>query len=278
MSSNSDNVSGQRTLGLSATKHYIDLKTSQRRSKRNRTKCDACIVFLAIMLAGVGVLVSVSSTVVCYYFTINGAEDQELGFAGGLWMVPRDDDSYSLLSCQVYPDGSPFDAYLWTARIMSILAPLLCLFGMLMAYISEVSTTISKRECRLLISVISMVTASAMQALTLMVLESAVCKDNPYMPGDGTCDLGYGSQISLGAVSLMSTATFGLLVTGRKEVEFDTSNLSSPNRTNAMPIDFHENEENMGVAGDDELGGQEDLKIRHGTGRFKFVDIWGRMV
>ena len=56
-------------------------------------------------------------------------------------------------------------------------------------------------------------------------------------------------------------------MTGRKEVEFDTNNLLSPSRTNATLNDFHENEENMGVAGEDQVGVQVDLVIRQGTGR-----------
>ena len=204
-------------------------------------------------------------------------------------MVPRNNDAISLLSCQGYPDDSPFDAYLWTARIMSILAPLFCLFGMSVAYIAEVGTPI-KQECRLLTSILFMLIASTMQALTLMILESAVCKDNANMPGDGTCGLGYGSKIALGAVSLMSIATFGLLVTGRKEIERETNNPASSVASNSMPEDIYLHDENVGVASDDQFGDlndpaiqhgsgrQGDLAIQHGSGRFKFVDVWGRLV
>jgi hypothetical protein len=189
-------------------------------------------------------------------------------------MVPQNNSTSTLLSCQAYPAGSPFDTRFWTSRVMSVLSPLFCLIGMVVGYFAEVGPAI-KQECRLLTSIFFMIGASAMQGLTLMILESTVCTDNPFMPGDGNCGMNYGSKISIGAVAFMSAATFGLLVTGRKGVEYDTNDLSPHDNSNRPS--YH-GEDDMHVLSENPASAMEDLSIRHGTGRYKFVDIWGKMI
>jgi hypothetical protein len=170
---------------------------------------------------------------------------------------------------------------------MSVLAPILCLIGMTTAYFAEAGPP-AKQECRLLISIVFSLGASAMQGLTLMILESAVCVENPNMPGDGSCLLSYGSRISIGSASFMGAATFALLVTGRKQLEYDSNNPSTHNDpsmherwVSMHPPQSHPDGYPAGIEHDlanDEHTKEPSLPIRHGTGRFKFVDIWGKMV
>ena len=236
-------------------------------------QCDTCIAVLAIQLAGVGFFASVGSTVICNYFSVSGASVGQSN-SGGIWMVPQDNNTSTLLSCTAYPPGSPFDTHFWTSRVMSVLSPIFCLLGMVIGYMAEVGPPI-KQECRLLTSIFFMVGASAMQGLTLMILESTVCTDNPFMPGDGNCGMNYGSKISIGAVAFMAAATFGLLVTGRKELEYDTSDPPAHDQSNRPS---HHGEDDLNVENDNPSSALEDLSIRHGTGRYKFVDIWGKMI
>lgn len=188
----------------------MQLKLSIRRSK-----CDACIANLALPMAGVGLLASISSTIICNYFIVSGSQDE---LSLGLWLVPSRNDTNSVLECQGYPSGITFDSYFQTARIMSVLAPVFCCIGIAISYCAE-SGLIRFYEGRLLLSVFVLVLASVAQGLTLMVLESDVCVNNPVIPGDGTCDLSTGAKISISSVAFMAASIFLLLVTGHKSPE-----------------------------------------------------------
>lgn len=164
---------------------------------------------------------------------------------------------------------------------MSILAPIFCFAGTFASYFAEAGPPV-KQERRLLISILLLLMASVMQALTLMILESDVCLKNPLIPGDGSCERAIGANISIGAASFMMAACFTLLVTGRKEIEYDTND---PNTTRDLDPSIRPSlspsiqaSERMGESQNGSISGEPKLPLKHGTGSTRFVDIWGKLV
>jgi hypothetical protein len=203
----------------------------------------------------------------CDYFKVNGTAEGEDGKLG-IWRIPQNETS-SILSCDAYPSNTPIDYQIRTSRAMTIVAPFLCFFGIMVAFFAEVGLP-ALQERRLLLSIVLLLAAASTQGLTLMILESDVCIDNPNIPGDGSCGLAFGAKLSIGSCSFMAAALFSLLVKGRKELELDTSVPSShAGEQSEVPESYRE-------GGDDET--KKALSIKHGQGRFKFVDIWGKMV
>lgn len=152
---------------------------------------------------------------ICDYFVVNGSEDED---SLGIWMVPASNDTKSIIGCEAYPSDMPVDSLFRTARAMSVLAPVFCFAGTTFSYFAETGS-LEHQERRLLCSVFLLLLAAVTQGLTLMTLESDVCVANPKIPGDGSCGLSNGAIISIGAACAMATATFMLLVTGRKNIE-----------------------------------------------------------
>mmetsp|Transcript_21907 Transcript_21907/g.36200 ORF Transcript_21907/g.36200 Transcript_21907/m.36200 type:complete len:287 (+) Transcript_21907:70-930(+) len=252
--------------------------TARRRLKRKSKRCNECLAFIALQLSGLGLFCSVASTLFCRYFQVNGAENENMNNLG-IWGVPRNDTSF-FLACTAYPSDTPIDAYIRTARAMSVLAPIICIVGMAVSFFAEIGPPVLQ-ERRLLMSIFLILGAASMQGLTLMTLESEVCTNNPNVPGDGSCGLAFGAKLSIASCFFMSAGLFGLLLTGRKEIEFDTNSPSynetgeqsiAPSDRNARGASEDDDDTNPGTPT------EEEIAIQHGTGRYKFVDIWGKMV
>lgn len=233
-------------------------------------RCDACLAFVALQLAGVGLFASIASSCICNYFKVNGAGE---GVADnlGIWRVPMNDTT-NFLSCSSYPSDTPIDYNIRTARAMTVLAPTLCFLGMALSYFAEAGPT-KLQERRLLMSICVLLAAAATQGLTLMTLESEVCVNNPNLPGDGSCALAFGAKLSIGSTSFMSAALFCLLITGRKEIEYDTND-----QEYADPESYRSDDDTMNGPPSERTQRTGVLGLQHGTGRFKFVDIWGKLV
>lgn len=181
-----------------------------------RGRCDACLAFLGLQLAGVGLVASIASSVICNYFTVSSL-DNDSTTQLGVWMMSSANETTALLECTPYPSGTPIDALFKTARAMTILSPIVCFVGMGMSYFSERGGI--RREGLLFGSIFVLLCAAAMQGLTLMALESDVCINNPLIEGDGNCGRSYGANLSIGAASFMAAGVFALLVTGGAQKE-----------------------------------------------------------
>lgn len=164
-------------------------------------------------------LASISSTITCNYFAIPGLSDPTLG----IWWVTRNltNADETFLNCEPYPSGVDLDAYFLTARVVSILSPITCLVAGWFSFLLQARPTHADSGQRLMMAVGFMLLASIFQALTLMVLESSVCLENSILgtsnpPPSAKCQRQYGANMSIGAASVMATALFCLLITGRR--------------------------------------------------------------
>lgn len=248
---------------------------TRRRIKRKSKRCDACLSFISLQLAGLGFIASLSSTSTCSYLQVNGAPEDENSLLG-IWEM-HSNNTTGLFSCQPYPSDAPFDDHFRTSRAMSVLAPLFCFAGMCASYFAEAGPPLYQ-ERRVLISILLLLIASVMQALTLMILESEVCLNNPLIPGNGSCGRDVGSNVSIGAASFMMASCFTLLITGKKEVEYDTNDPSTAQTLDPSIRQMGSNQASERLGESDSGTGEPKLPLKHGTGKTKFVDIWGKLV
>jgi hypothetical protein len=131
-----------------------------------------------------------------------------------------------------------------------------------------------------------MVMASVAQGLTLMTLESTVCVRNSKISYYESCKMSFGAFAAIGAVGCWSMASFFLLSTGRVQVDNEFGRNSAQSDMQSFYGRKHQksSEETSDVNDEtkaslsDAQEFQDEIPIQHGTGRFKFVDIWGKMV
>ena len=226
--------------------------------------------YLSIILGTVAVVLSISATTSCKFFSV---VNRKMTLSFGIW--GKYNGEGHMMKCASYDTNQEIDATHSAAKAMTIASPILGCLGMGLLFLSEIKSRQNRVEGTLAIATLILIAATLCQFFTLMILNSALCTKNvefsTILAKD--CFRDFGATMSIVSCSFFGAAYVCALLT----MKFDaaTESVQEPHeRDGLMEVGFHSSKQeeielhSNRTPESEESISEEIFMERHKSGRF----------